>query len=150
MHNVTGDNAGLQWIWFTIIDEVLSSMAKADMILSGMDNGHNAGVEDQPPSQQEEVTQEVPEEEPKSPRTRASTLLGFRRQPVKKKKLASDMAASLDRFCVSIHRIEELKLEAAIKLHEDNKKLELKIFKLTQTSQGMMENLFVNVLKGLK
>jgi hypothetical protein len=40
------------------------------------------------------------------------------------------MAASLDRFCDSTRKIEELKLEAALKIHEDTKKLELEIFKL--------------------
>ena len=50
---------------------------------------------------------------------------------MKRKKLATDMAASLDRFCESTRKIEELKLEATIKLHEDNKKLKLQMFKLT-------------------
>ena len=49
------------------------------------------------------------------------------------------MAASLNRFYESTHRIEELKLETAIKLHEDNKILELKMFKLTQTSHERMK-----------
>ena len=69
---------------------------------------------------------------------------------MKKRKLASDMVASLDRFCESARRIEELKLEAAIKLHEDNKKLELEMFKLTHASHERMANLFANVLQGLK
>ena len=90
----------------------------------GMDNDHNVDVEFQPPNQQEEGTQEVLEEELEFPRTRASNLLGVRGQSMKKRKLASDMAASLDCFCESTHRIEELKLEAAIKLHQDNRKLD--------------------------
>jgi len=69
---------------------------------------------------------------------------------VKRRKMASDMAAFLDRFCETTRRIEELKLEAAIKLHEDNKMLELEMFKLTQTSQEKMVNLFANVLQCLK
>ena len=97
-----------------MIDEVLSGTAKANGVPSGMDNGHNMGVEDQPPSQLEEVTHEVPEEEPESPRTRASNFPRVRGQPVKRRKLASDMATPLDCFCESTRRIEELKLEAAI------------------------------------
>ena len=53
---------------------------------------------------------------------------------MKRRKLANDMVASLDRFCESTRKIEELKLEAAIKLHEDNMKLELEMFKLTHAS----------------
>ena len=68
------------------------------------------------------------------PRTIASYLPGVRGQPVKRRKLANDMVASLDRFCESTRKIEELKLEAAIKLHEDNMKLELEMFKLTHAS----------------
>ena len=30
IHNVTGENGGSQWIWFNMIDEVLSSIVKAD------------------------------------------------------------------------------------------------------------------------
>jgi hypothetical protein len=73
-----------------MIDEVFSGTAKADRVPSDMDNNHNMGVEDQPPSQ---------EEEPESPRTRACNLLGVRGQRVKRRKFASGMAASLDRLC---------------------------------------------------
>ena len=45
-------------------------------------------------------------------------------------KLASDMAASSDYFCKAIRRIKNLKLAAAIKLHEDNKKSKLDMFKM--------------------
>ena len=69
---------------------------------------------------------------------------------MKRRKMASDMAAFLDRFCETTRRIEELKLEAAIKLHEDNRKLDLEMFQLTQTSQERMVNLFANVFQGLK
>ena len=68
----------------------------------------------------------------------------------KQKKLASDMAASLDRFCESIHRIAEFKLDTAIELHNDNIKLEFEIFKLTQASHERMTTIFANVLQGLK
>ena len=125
-------------------------MTKANGVPDGMDNGHNVGVEDQPPSQPEKLSQEVPEEELESPRTRASNLPEVRGQPVKWRKLASDMTASLDRFCEFTHRIEELKLEAAIKLHKDIRKLELEMFKLTQASQEKMANIFANVHQGLK
>jgi hypothetical protein len=53
---------------------------------------------------------------------------------VKQWKMASDMAASLDRFCEATRKIEELKLEAAIKMQEDIRNLELEMFKLTQAS----------------
>jgi hypothetical protein len=150
LYNVTGDNAGSQWIWFNMIDEVLSGTAKADGVPSGMDNSRPIGVDDQPQSQPEEEAQHVPEEDPESPRTRASNLPGVRGQPVKRRKLGSDITASLDRFCESTRRIEELKLEAAIKLHEDNRKLKLEMFKLTQASHERMANFFTNVLLGLK
>ena len=133
-----------------MIDEVLTDTVKADGVPGGMDNGRPVGVNDQPPSQPKEETQHVLEEEPESPITRASNLPGVRRQPVKRMKLASDMAASLDRGCKSTRRIVELKLEAAIKLHEDNRKLELEMFKLPQASQERMANFFANVLQGLK
>ena len=55
LHNVTGDNAGSQWIWFTMIDEVLSGTTKADGMPGGMDNSRFVGVDDQPPSQPEET-----------------------------------------------------------------------------------------------
>jgi hypothetical protein len=60
LHNVTGDNAGSQWIWFNMIDEVLSGTAKADGVPGGMDNG-------QPQSQPDEEAQHVPEEDLESP-----------------------------------------------------------------------------------
>jgi hypothetical protein len=144
LHNVTGDNAGSQWIWFNMIDEVLSGTAKADGVPGGMDNGRNVGGDEQPPSQPEVESEQVHEDEPDSPRTRASNLPGVRGQPVKRRKMASDMAASLDRFCEATRKIEELKLEAAIKMQEDNRKLELEMFKLTQASQERMTNIFAN------
>ena len=93
-------------------------------------------VEDQPPSQQENEIQQVPKEEP------AFNLFGVRGQPVKIRKLASNMADSLDHFCISIRKIKEFKLEVTVKLHEDNRKLELKMFRFTQTSQEMLTNFF--------
>jgi hypothetical protein len=77
-------------------------------------------------------------------------LLGVRGQPVKRRKLASDMVASSHRFCEFTRRIEELKLKAVIKLHDDNRKLELEIFKLTHISQERMTNIFAYMLQGLK
>ena len=41
-------------------------------------------------------------------------------------------------------------LETPFKLHEDNKKLELEMFKLTHASQEMMAIILANVLQGLK
>ena len=150
LHNVTGDNAGCQWIWFKTIDEVLSDIAKADGVPGGMDNGEYVGVEEQVPSQEEEATQEGREEELDSPRTRATNLHGVRGQPVKRRRLTSDMAASLDRFCESTCRIEELKLEAAIEMHKENRQLKLEMFKLTLASHERMAGLFASVLQNLK
>jgi hypothetical protein len=118
LHNVTGDNAGSQWIWFNTIDEVLSSTAKADGVPGGMDNGEDVGVEEQVPAQEEEATQQGREEGLDYPRTRAANLPGVRGQHVKRRRLASDMPTSLDRFCESIRRSEELKLEATVKMHK--------------------------------
>ena len=133
-----------------MIDEVLFGTAKADGVPGGMDYGEEVGGEEQPPVQQEKAPKQVEEEEPKSPRTRAANLPGIRGQPVKRRRLANDMAAALDRFCESTRRIEELKLEAAIKIQEDNRKLKLEMFKLTQASQEKMAGLFTNVLQGRK
>ena len=144
-----GDNGGSQWVWFNTIDEVLSGTAKADGVPSGMDNGEHVGVGEQVPSQEEEATQEGREEEPDSPRTRAANLHEVRGQPVKRRRLASDMAASLHRFCESTRRIEELKLEAAVEMHKENRKLELEMFKLTQASLERMASLFASVLQNL-
>ena len=133
-----------------MIDVVLSGTAKADGVPGGMDNGRNVGVNDQLLSQPKEESQQVSEDEPYSTRTKAFNLPGIRGQPVKRRKVASDLAASLDRFSEVTRRIDKLKLEAAIKLHEDNRKLELQMFKLTQASQEKMTNVFANVLQGLK
>ena len=43
-------------ISFNMIDEVLSSTTKGDMVHYGMDNGQDAGVEDQPTNQLKEAT----------------------------------------------------------------------------------------------
>ena len=133
-----------------MIDEVLSGTTKVDGIPGGIDNGEEVDREEQPPVQQEEAPEQVEEEEPKSHRTRAANLPGIRGQPMKRRRLANDMAATLDRFCESTHRIEEWKLEAAMKMHEDNRKLELEMFTLTQASQERMASLFANVLQGRK
>ena len=108
-----------------MIDEVFSSIAKADGVSGGMDNGGSVGVNEQPPNQPKDDLQHVLEEESESPRTRASNLFGGKRQTVKRRKLASNMTVFLNRFYKCTCRIEELKLETAIKLHEDNKKLEI-------------------------
>ena len=54
---------------------------------------------------------------------------------MKRLRLANTMVVALDRFCKSTHRIEELKVEAIAILHEDNRKLELELFKLIEASQ---------------
>lgn len=108
-----------------MIDKVLFCIAKADGVSGGMDNGGPVGVDEQPPSQPENDLQHILEEELESPRTRASNLFGVKGQPVKRRKLANNITAYLNRFYKCTCRIEELKLETVIKLHEDNKKLEL-------------------------
>lgn len=47
-------------------------------------------------------------------------------QLVKRKILANDVTILLDHFCESTFRINELKLNVVVKLHEDNNKLESK------------------------
>ena len=86
-------------------------------------NDISVGVDTQSSNQPEEESQQVAEEEHESPKIRASNLTGGRGQPVKQIRMATDMAISLDRFCISTRIIEQLKLETAIKLHENNKKL---------------------------
>ena len=98
LQNVTGDNGDSQWIWFDMINEVFSSIAKADRVSGDMDNGGPISMNEQPPNQPEDDLQHVLEEEPESPRTRASNLFGVEGQPVKRKKLASNMTAYLSRF----------------------------------------------------
>ena len=46
------------------IDEVLFSIAKADGVPGGMDNGEHVNIEEQISSQREEATQDGREEEP--------------------------------------------------------------------------------------
>jgi hypothetical protein len=145
-----GDNAVSQWIWFNMIDEVLSGTSKADGVPGSIDNGRNVRVDDQPLSQPEEESQQVPKEEQESLRTRASILRGIREQPVKRRKAASDMMTYLDRFCESTRRLEELKLKATIKLHKVERKLEIEMFKLTHALHERMTSFFANVLQGLK
>ena len=118
LHNVTGDNARSQWIWFNTIDEVLSGTAKTDDLPGGMDNDEYVDVEQQILSQEEEATQEGREEKPDCPRTIASNLPGVRGQFVKRRKLVSDMITSLNRFCESIFRFEEIKLGAIVQLQK--------------------------------
>lgn len=122
------DNAGLQWTWFNMIHEVILGTTKVGGVPSNMNNDLIVGVEDQPPNQPVEWTQHVPKE---SPKTRAFNLYGITGQLVKRRKLASDMLVFLDRLHGWICRIEDLKLEAAIKLHEDNRISKLEMFKLT-------------------
>ena len=50
---------------------------------------------------------------------------------MKRRRLVNDIAASLKYFCKSIHKNEELKLEAIVKMYEINRKFELEMFKLT-------------------
>jgi hypothetical protein len=64
-----------------MIDKVLSSTTKGDMVHDGMDNDQDAGVEDQPTNQLKEATQQVPEKEPEFLRTRATNVHGVRGQP---------------------------------------------------------------------
>jgi hypothetical protein len=45
-----------------MIDEVFLGMAKADGVPCGMDDGQNLGVDDQPPSQPEFESEQVPKE----------------------------------------------------------------------------------------
>ena len=99
-----------------MIDENLSCTTKANGIPGGMDNSEDVGGEEQPPIQQEEALEQVEEEEPESPRTRAANLPSVKGQPMKRRRLANDMAAAFDQFCESTRRIEELKLEAAMKI----------------------------------
>ena len=40
---------------------------------------------------------------------------------MKRRRLASDMATSLDQFCESIRIIKELKLEAVVEMHKENR-----------------------------
>ena len=90
-----------------------------------MDNVEDVERDPPPPIQHEE------EEPLQSPKTRAAILPGVKGQAVKRRRLSNDMATSLDRFCDSTRKIEELKLEVALKIHKDTKKLELEMFKLT-------------------
>ena len=63
-----------------------------------------------------------------SPLARVANLFGVKRQLVKRRKLAGNMAISLDCFCESTCRMKELKLDAAIQEYENNRKLELEMF----------------------
>ena len=57
---------------------------------------------------------------------------------------------SLNYFCKSICKIMELKLQVGVKIYENNMKLKLEMFKLTQTSHQMIAGIFANMLQGYK
>jgi hypothetical protein len=59
----------------------------------------------------------------------------------------SDMSSALDQFAESSVCIERMKMETAIQLHADNKKLELEILQATQASQERIVALFANVIR---
>jgi hypothetical protein len=69
---------------------------------------------------------------------------------MKRRRLASDMAASLDWFCETTRRIEKLKLEVVVEMHKENRQLKLEMFKLTHGSQRRMACIFASVLQNLK
>lgn len=53
LYNVTGNNVGSQWIWFNMIDKVLSDTTKTDRVHGSIDNSGHVRVDNQPPSQPE-------------------------------------------------------------------------------------------------
>jgi hypothetical protein len=59
----------------------------------------------------------------------------------------SDMSSALDQFAESSVCIERMKMETAIQLHADNKKLELEILQATQASQERIAALFADVIR---
>ena len=81
--------------------------------------------------------------EHESSKIKVVNLHGVRGQLVKNRRLVSDMVASLNCFYKFIRRINKLKLEIAIKVHENNRKLKLEEFKLTQALQERMVGLLL-------
>jgi hypothetical protein len=54
-------------------------------------------------------------------------LLGVRKVPTKHRRINGDMASTLDRFVESSARIKRMKMEIAIQLYTNNKKLKMDI-----------------------
>ena len=94
-----------------------------------------------------------------SPRTRAANLLGCRgkgtsSQPAKRPKIERNLMDTLDRLADSTAEIEKLRIEAALTMHKDNlierqenRKLELELFRLQQASGERLATMFADVVK---
>ena len=94
-----------------------------------------------------------------SPRTRTTNLVGCRgkgtsSQPSKRPKVEQNLMETLDRMADSTTKIEKLRIEAALTIHKDNlverqenRKLELQMFRLQQKSSERLAAMFVNVVK---
>ena len=57
-----------------MIDETISATMKTDGVFGGMENDMHVSMDEWTSSQSEKQSQHAAEEEPKSPRTRASNL----------------------------------------------------------------------------
>ena len=94
-----------------------------------------------------------------SPRTRASNLVACRgkgtsSQPSKRPKVEQNLMETLDRMADSTTEIEKLRIEAALTIHKDNlverqenRKVELEMFRLQQESSERLAAMFANVVK---
>jgi hypothetical protein len=93
------------------------------------------------------------------PRTRAANLVGVsgkgtNSRPSKRAKVDRNLMNSLDRLADSTAEIERLRIEATLTMHKDNlierqenRKLELEMFKLQQASGERMAAMFAEVVK---
>jgi hypothetical protein len=168
---------GTKFPWYDQIDEILSLTAKANGVPGAMEQGvpvpgtgiSTAATEgceepdgDGEPSwvhspqvhsggdQQSHIT---------TPRTRAANLVGVSGKdtnstPSKRAKVDWNLMNSLDRLTDSTAEIERLRIEAALTMHKDNlierqenRKLELEMFRLQQTSGERMAAMFAEVVK---
>ena len=94
-----------------------------------------------------------------SPRTWAANLVGCcgkgtSSQPSKRPRIERNLMETLDRMADSIVEIEKLRIEAALTMHKDNlvehqenRKLELEMFRLQQKSSECLTAMFANVVK---
>ena len=126
IYNVSGDNSRFtRWIWYNVLNAMLSEIAKANGVPGGNDHGAPVIGTQVPPKEVEVHDAAI----------RASNLLGVHGAAMKRQKLNNDMASVLDRFVESSARIEKMKMETAIQLTRENKMFELDVLQATQASQ---------------
>jgi hypothetical protein len=146
-YNMSGDNSGVaRWNWYNAMDGMLSETAKVNGVPGANDQGAPvAGTEGVPVDAGNDDGCGVAP----AAAVRAANLPGIRGAPIKRRRIKGDMACALDRFAESFACIERMKMETAIQLHTDNKKLEMDILQSQQATTKHVAALFVDVIRSV-